>query len=98
MELDACLLQLYYLPNYKQSDLSDFNLEEMNQIDNLYVSTISDSLFDESEEQRREEQYLGNCPVSVVTVQSYIKMAWIVSHRSKKYLSVALKLFWGENL
>jgi hypothetical protein len=25
-------------------------------------------------------------------------MAWIVSHRSQKYLSVALKLFWGENL
>jgi hypothetical protein len=43
----------------------------MNQIDNLYVSTISDSLFDESEEQRRQEQYLGNCPVSLEFVNLY---------------------------
>jgi hypothetical protein len=82
-----------------QSDLSDFNLEEMNQIDNLYVSTISDSLFDESEEQRRQEQYLGNCPVSVVTVQSYINLPTLLQTEEQKIVSEGLtKLLEGCEL
>lgn len=82
-----------------QSDLSDFNLEEMNQIDNLYVSTISDSLFDESEEQRRQEQYLENCPVSVVTVQSYINLPTLLQTEEQKIVSEGLtKLLEGCEL
>ena len=61
--------------------------------------TISDSLFDENGEQRLQEQYLGNCPVSVVTIKSYINLRTLLQTKEQKNVSEGLtKLLDGCEL